>query len=899
MGDIVYVPGSNPDVSSIGGKAKNLSHLSQNGVNVPRWLSITVEFFEMLMGDDVKKIDALLSSKKIQGNQLAEICTTIGRLIRSKRFEPAITRVIEKSLAEHFGDYANLYFSVRSSAVDEDSIQYSFAGQLDSFLYVQYGEELFRAIKKCFASAYSERVMSYRINNKLSVAGVRPAVIIQEMIFGDVSGVVFTANPLNNNTDQILINAAYGIGEGVVSGELDTDSWVIDTRNKIVRSKIASKKEKITFNDDRKFGTMKKAVEEPLWEKPALSKNEVKELAGIARNIEALFGGIFQDIEWCMKDGVFYILQSRPITTFSGIDRSMRRNIFDNSNIIESFSGVTSPLTFSFASTMYEAVYRQFYELMGTPQDKIESLSEVFRNMLAYINGRVYYNLNSWFISLQLLPGYNLNKEFMENMMGVKNPVDIHKDENISLAKKLFYEIPFAVKGIASVLYHLITLDTKIDRFIKNFYAATSEYMDETFEEYSSAEIVNLYNYFIRKVLKEWKAPIVNDLYTMIFFGALTKKIKSLDVGGGGNLQNDLLSGQGDLESTKPTREIIRIANWIQKDDFSRELFAKKKEKELIELILHSNDARLEDIRLKVQRYISEYGFRCMNELKLEETSLKEDPSFLFTMLKNYLQKDPIDLEAQERREKEICRKAEAVVYSKMRGLKKIAFRMVLKNARKAIRNREELRFMRTKIFGIERRMFKRIGNIFWEEKLIGTPEDVFFLHLNEIFELIEGRSLNIGIVKDIIALRKKRDKEYRKMDMPERMYFFGDFYAGKRLDIASDEERGETEVPGVFKGVPCCPGVIEGPVKIVLSPADAKLNGEILVAKRTDPGWVPLFPSVSGIIIERGSVLSHSAVVAREMGIPTIVGLRGITEKLANGEKVRMNGSTGIVEKM
>lgn len=901
MGDLVFVSGSNPDVASIGGKAKNLDWLSRNGVNVPRWFSLTVKCFEMFMGDDIRKIDALVSPKKIKGKTLAGNCAEIGRLIQSKRFEPSIKDTIEKSLSELFGDYSNLYFSVRSSAVDEDSMQYSFAGQLDSFLYVQYGEELYQAIKKCFASTYSERAMSYRINNRLSLNGIRPALIIQEMVFGEVSGVLFTANPLNNNTDQILINAAYGIGEGVVSGELDTDSWVIDPKNKIVRSKIAIKKEKITFNDVRKYGTIKKEVDEALWEKPVLSYGEIEELAGIARKIEALFGGVFQDIEWCMKDGLIYILQSRPITTFQGIDRSMRRTIFDNSNIIESFSGVTSPLTFSFASIMYEAVYRQFYELMGTPKDKIESLSEVFRNMLAYINGRVYYNLNSWFISLQLLPGYNLNKEFMENMMGVKNPVDIHKAEKVSLAKKIFYEIPFAAKGIVSVLFHLMTLDGKIKRFVKNFYDATSEYMDETFEKYSSAEIINLYNFFIRKVLREWKAPIVNDLYTMIFFGALTKKIKSLGIEGGENLQNDLLSGQGDLESTKPTKEIIRIANWIQGNDFLRELFIKKKEKELIELIFHSNDIRMEEIQLKLRHYVSEYGFRCMNELKLEETSLKEDPTFLFTMLKNYLQKEPIDLEAQERHEKEICSKAEAAVYSKIRGLKKIAFKIVLKNARKAIRNREELRFMRTKIFGIERRMFKRIAEIFWEEKLIDKPEDLFFLHLNEIFELIEGRSLNIGIVKDIIALRKKRDRKFRQIDMPERMYFFGDFYAGKRFDIASDEEEtgGETDVPGIFKGIPCCPGITEGPVKIVLSPTDAKLNGEILVAKRTDPGWVPLFPSVSGIIIERGSVLSHSAVVAREMGIPTIVGLRAITEKLTSGEIVRMNGSTGIVEKI
>ena len=184
MRDLIHVSCGHSDIRLIGGKAKNLDRLSQAGINVPCWLSITVRFFEEFMGDDIKKIDTLLKPGDLKGKKLAKQCAAIQHLILSKRFSPAMKAVIEENLSKHFGDYSRIYFSVRSSAVDEDSLRHSFAGQLESFLYVRFGEELYLAIKKCFASAFSERVMSYRVNNRIPLVGVRPAVMETIRRFG-------------------------------------------------------------------------------------------------------------------------------------------------------------------------------------------------------------------------------------------------------------------------------------------------------------------------------------------------------------------------------------------------------------------------------------------------------------------------------------------------------------------------------------------------------------------------------------------------------------------------------------------------------------------------------------------------------------------------------------------
>jgi rifampicin phosphotransferase len=898
----IYVFSANealPDVRLVGGKARNLALLNSSGLPVPGWLSVTTVFFERFLKDSIKKIDTLLKgcTKKNINTVTEKICS----LINNAEFSSAQKKAILDGLSQAFGNGRPEYFSVRSSAVDEDSSRFSFAGQLESFLYVRPDETLFESIRKCFASAYSSRVMTYRMSQGLPLTGVRPAVIIQEMIFGEISGVMFTGNPLNNDTDQILINSTYGIGEGIVSGELDADSWVVDEDDCIISEQIAKKTDMITFDNDRGFGTIKKVVPPELTETASLTSSQIAVVASLGRRIESVFGNVPQDIEWCMKEDRIYILQSRPVTTMSHIDKSKPRTVLDNSNIIESFPGVTSPLTFSFASANYEMVYRQFFRMFGVPQSRINRFAEIFRTLLCYIDGRIYYNLNSWHRALKLLPGYNINSEYMDKMMGVKQASRFSEKESITKARKILIEIPVLVYSISKVLLNFKRIDKISQKFIDDFYAATTPYMDEKFENYNNLDLLKLYDFFQDNVLENWKAPIVNDFYTMVYFGTLGKMVAKLDIPDAKSVQNDLLCGQGEIESTKPTREIIRMSNWIRTVPGLAAMFRDMTEDELIKLILKSTGKEYEEIRSRLKKYISEYGFRCMFELKLEEPSLKEDPRFLFTALKNYLKKEAVDLDKMEANEKEIKSAAEKKVFARLSPVKKMIFSYVLNTARKAIKNREELRFMRTKIFGICRSMFNRMGVNLCEHGIIEDRKDIYFLHLDEIRQLIEGRSTIEGIVKNVISLRKHEFRDQQSKDSPERMYFFGEMQDRCFVEILTenDMEFEEDESGRSFKGVPCSPGEVTAKAKIVLSPHDANLNGEIMVAKRTDPGWVPLFPSVSGIIIERGSVLSHSAVVAREMGIPTIVGLRGITKKIENGETVHMNGNTGIVQRI
>jgi pyruvate,water dikinase len=254
------------------------------------------------------------------------------------------------------------------------------------------------------------------------------------------------------------------------------------------------------------------------------------------------------------------------------------------------------------------------------------------------------------------------------------------------------------------------------------------------------------------------------------------------------------------------------------------------------------------------------------------------------------------------KKEREVRDKAEKIVFAHFSLFKKRKFKKILRKTRFHIKYREELRFMRTKIYGIIRSIMNAIGRNFYQDKIIMNSKDIFYLTVDEVFELIEGRSPNQHILKDLIELRKKDFEAQKLQEGYERMYFYGDIYRNNFVEILSDSEieiMDENSDPNKMQGVPCSPGIIENVAKIVLTPEDATLNGEILVTKRTDPGWVPLFPSISGLLIERGSVLSHSAVVAREMGIPTVVGLRKVTEKIKTGDRLKLDGGSGMVEKL
>lgn len=801
----------------VGGKAYNLNILTANGINVPKWFAVTSADSEFVVDED------------------------------------------------------KLY-AVRSSAVGEDGCGNSFAGQMESFLYVKPCDIRAR-IQDVINSANSERIRFYREQNGLSNEDVKVGVIVQEMINSEISGVAFSSNPITGERNSIVISSVFGLGEGLVSGELNADTYTINGEK--IEKNIVEKPYKIVFDEEKQFGTKQVENEDPKAE--TLSEEQLKTLVKIIDEIVEIYGKP-QDIEWAIVDGVLYILQARPITTLENIpDKTQQEVIWDNSNIIESYSGVTTPLTFSFIKDVYTEVYKQFLLMMGVEQELIEDNSDIFQ-MLGLIEGRVYYNLLNWYRLLRLMPGYEINAGFMESMMGVKQKLTVVP--KVKPSKKNKYVRLFNL--LASLVGNLFRLPKDIDKFYAHINDTLCPYEDADLNKFSSNELVEVYYELESKLMKRWQAPLVNDFYAMIFYGLLKKQLLKIDENG--TLQNDLLTGETGIISTEPIRRIKEISNKICADEKTKEFFLNNSEDEIKK---HLDEF---EVNNDIQAFIKKFGNRCIGELKLETVTYKQDSKLLLYIIKSYVKQGIIDLEKEKANEQNIRHNAEKLVREK---IKSPFFGFILKNARLRVKNRENLRFERTRLFGLVREIFIALGRNFAYENVIEDKRDIFYLTKEEIFNYVRGTSADVDY-KTIIRNRKEEFKNFEAKNPADRFSTFGMVY---KSNVYTGETVEQDLGDGDLKGIGCCNGIVRAKVKIVRSVAEsAGLEGCIMVAERTDPGWVPLFPISKGILVERGSILSHSAIVAREMGIPAIVAVNNLLSTLKDGDEVEMDGSSGII---
>ena len=798
----------------IGGKAAALARLSLAGFPVPEWFALTPAAYQR----DIKEI---------------------------------LTKELERLGA---GPYA-----VRSSAIDEDGKGHSFAGQLDSHLFVPAGEVAAR-VADVWKSGFGERVLAYRREHGLGAPQGAPAVLIQRMIDADAAGVAFSADPVSGARGTRVVSAIKGVGEKLVSGEVDADTWRISRAGRILE-------------------TLDKTV--------AISEKQAIEVASLATQAERYFGAP-QDIEWAIKDGRLYLLQSRPITSLRGLaDPDGERVIWDNSNITESYAGVTSALTFSFARRAYEEVYRQFCLILAVPAGKVEANARTFRNMLGLIRGRVYYNLNSWYRCLALLPGFTLNRKFMEQMMGVREPMP--EELVAELAAAGASERLADAWNLARMLGSLAVNQVRIEARIRAFYVRLAEALAEPappLAELRLDELALAYRELERQLLTRWDAPLVNDFLAMIFYGTLRKLAQGWCGDADSTLQNDLLCGEGGMISAEPAKRVEQLA-----------VLARKHEGLIDALTQLKVPEEYSEFRKAYGDYLDKFGDRCMEELKLESATLHDDASSLLHAVAQLAARPPRVAENVEAR---LRAQAEGRVAAALAGspVKRAVFGWVLRNARARVRDRENLRFERTRLFGRVRRIFVETGKRLAAGGQLEEPRDVFNLEVEEILGYIEGTATATDLAA-LAAARRAEFARYREMPAPaDRFETRGAVHQGNAFSSPSKEEpihSGET-----VKGIGCCPGIVRAKVRVVRDPKNAALqDGEILVAERTDPGWIMLFPVCSGLLVERGSLLSHSAIVAREMGIPAIVSIPGVMGWARDGEWVEMDGATGVARKI
>ena len=894
-------PRSVSHVPSIGGKAENLLRLQRQGLLVPNWIALPVDaFLETL------EIEAL-------GIRLEALIETLSDDNAAKIAEEARTLILETPLPVGLsGELASIDFidreslgfvSVRSSAADEDGATYSFAGIHESFLYVRGSDSVARHIRRVWASGYQERALLYRRANGLPLHPVPMAVIVQKMIDAQTSGVVFTADPAAQNPFVIVVSSLYGLGEGLVGAGLAADHARYDKRTRQIDIDVTAKETQFVHDDLHGEGLVEIPVPESLRNVPALSDAQLDQIVRAALQIEQARRRP-QDIEFCFDAaGSLFILQTRDITTVKDVGPAAgNRQVWDNSNIIESYSGVTSPMTFSFIRHAYTVVYHCFSAVMGIPSATVKANRPVFENMLGLIRGQVYYNLMNWYRLIQQFPGYGMNKRFMESMMGLRERFDPDVDEpDGGWAQKWLVEFPRVLRLALRMLVRFAFLDRAVGQFQSRFQSLYAGWEAMDFDDLPPHQLLDVYREMEGKLLWNWQAPIINDFYVMIHYGILRSICRKWCGDKTQSLQNDLICGNGDMESTEPTRLLMRLALRIR---CNPEWLALFQNKDPLTLARHvPADPACAEIAAEIDTYLRHYGFRCINELKLEEPSLRETPEFVYQILQNYLAVDEqlLDADAMAAREQDIRRLAEetadrALKAQSLSGLRRAIFHRTLRNARKGVRNRENMRLARTRIYGVLRELIQAMGRHLVRAGALDNPRDVFLLAIDELWDYVKGTAITTDL-RGLADLRRREFDRYRSPDCPPAADHFETHGMVYPENTFRDFKLVAASAKGDLSGTGCCPGEITAPVRIVRSPRDdLDLNGCILVAGRTDPGWVPLYPAVRGILIERGSILSHSAIVAREMGIPAIVGIHGLLDALSNGQTVTMNGQTGTI---
>jgi pyruvate,water dikinase len=823
----VVAAGELAEAAEIGGKAAALARLTLAGFPVPAWFALTAS----------------------AGSGTGDL-------------GPALERALERLGP---GPYA-----VRSSAIDEDGRGHSFAGQLESYLNVPAGEVAAR-VADVRRSGSSERVLAYRREQGLREAPCAPAVLVQRMIDAEAAGVAFSADPISGARGRRVVSAVRGLGDALVSGEADADTWHVDREGRVLERRMAAG-----------------------GAGPALSDAQAVEVARLAERAEAHFGAP-QDIEWALRDGRLYLLQSRPITSLAALaDPEGERIVWDNSNITESYAGVTTPLTFSFARRAYEEVYRQFCLVMGVPKAKVDAHGRTFRNMLGLIRGRVYYNLNSWYRALALLPGFTLNRRLMEQMMGVREPMPERIVAALAAAGagERLADAWYLLRMLARLLAH----HARIDATIRGFYARLGVALAEPAPPLAVQrldELAAAYRELEQQLLTRWDAPLINDFLAMIFYGTLRMLAQRWCGDAEGALQNDLLCGEGGMVSAEPAQRVAELARLA------------RPHAELVGLLAEAPPegaaAALErhpEFHAAWRSYLERFGDRCMEELKLESATLHDDPTTLMRAVAQ-LARRGAPARAAAGAEARLRAAAEERVAAALGGkpVRRAVFRWVLANARARVRDRENLRFERTRLFGRVRRVFLEIGRRLAALGRLEEARDVFYLEVEEALAVVEGTATSVELAA-LAAARKREFSSYREQPAPaDRFETSGAVHQGNAFTApaAPAPETGDS-----VKGIGCCPGVVRAPVRVVTDPKGAVLQGgEILVAERTDPGWIMLFPACAGLLVERGSLLSHSAIVAREMGIPAIVSIPGVMQWVRDGDWVEMDGASGLARRI
>lgn len=851
----------------IGKKAESLLDMTRWGYPVPKWGCITTRGFDEYTARN--RIDHYIRNLKAAMRQkpkigiIMKMAEEIRQLILQGDVPPDLQARIERFQADNPG----LHFAVRSSGTKEDMAESSFAGQYTSILNVTSSDHLILAVKQCWASLFNERVLNYCINKGIDFSDMQLAVIVQEMIPSEKSGVIFTVNPVKGFDKEILIEACFGVGEALVSGEVNPDQYIYNwyQEREILRT-VGDKRISLLAVDAPPFI---EEVENSAAQRASavLSVDEVRDLAGLALKIQASYG-FPVDIEWAYAEGRFFIVQSRPITTinYSGIEHEWTTADFRDGGVS---STVCSPYMWSLYDLIWEEAMPN-YILKVHFLDCVEGI--VWGDMFY---GRPYWNLSAVKKGLEGLPGF-IERDF-DNSLGIKITYEGPGNVSRTNAKTLLR----AIRVLAALRKNFQEGLADWPRFKAQQETKLRE-LDRLDMEHSPRE--EFFRFFERFIREEYVLS-ETTYFTCIFacsnmsslFKESFDKLKSPI-----NYLN-LISGLTDLSHLIPNYRLWDIRNLIRSDAQALEFW---KAASIAELVRLWRDEGARYHMDAVRRYISDFKFHSTRELDIMVPRYGEDPSFVMESIKNLLDlDDAMDPRALNRKQHAAFEQERARFKAFLPCYRRAAMDKKLLRLRQFLWWREELRDLSTQYYHQVRRFTLVLARHFRDMGVIEELGDIFFFPVMDLFDIIHGRTSSEAARK-MLAKNKLYYQSFRNYQNPNEI--------GSRFDRAATTLAAD----GGLKGIACSPGVVRGRARVIkdIFDADRLAQGDILITKFTDPGWTPKFSLLAAVATETGGLLSHAAVISREYGIPAVLAIPNLTTSVRDGQEITIDGNAGVV---
>ena len=851
----------------VGGKGANLGEISKiEGIRVPDGFCVSTEAFKGFVGETPsihELLDQLSLLKAEDRNNISELSSEIRRLIEGI----AIPEDIHEELARHLSRLGeeNAY-AVRSSATAEDLPTASFAGQQDTYLNIIGKEVILKHVSKCWASLYTDRAVTYRMQNGFDHRKVHLAVVVQKMIFPQTAGILFTADPVTSNRKVSSIDASFGLGEALVSGLVNPDVYKV-RNGKVIAKKISTKKLAVVASQDG--GTKQQEIEPEGQDRQALTDEQILQLEHMGRKIEEHFGHP-QDIEWCLVDGTFYIVQSRPITTLFPIPEAngQENHVYISVGHQQMMTDPLKPLGLSF-----------FQLTAARPMDKA--------------GGRLFVDIAQDLAS-------PAKRDIIVNVLGKSDP--LLKDALMTILKRRdFIESlpnditePSSSKSNHGVsLARFQTLNDYDPQIVSDLIKSSQTSIDELRRDIQTKSGSVLFDFILEDIQKLRKSISDSQSFGVIMTAMNASSWineKMMDWLGDKNVADVLSQSVPNNITSEMGLELLDVADVIRPHpEIITYLQHVKDDIVLDELVQFDGGQESRDA---IYTYLNKYGMRCAGEIDITKPRWSEKPTTLIPMILGNIRNfepNASHLKFEQGRQEALHKEQELLERLKQLpdGEQKAKeTKRMISLVRNLSGYREYPKYgIVSRYFVYKQALLKQAERLV-QANLIHAKEDIYYLAFEELHEVVRTNELDY----QIISKRKDEYKSYEKLTPPRVITSDGEIIAGeyKRENLPAD----------AIVGLPVSSGVIEGRARVILNLEDAVLEGgDILVTSFTDPSWTPLFVSIKGLVTEVGGLMTHGAVIAREYGLPAVVGVVNATKLIKDGQRIRVHGTEGYVE--